>query len=266
MRRFKTKNYLFFGLIFALIIFARYLGWLNFIDNGARLVLTPISAAVNRWRISFADSYNYFSDKNRVINQYNQCVVENQNLATANVKLKNLEQENIELRKLLNFSHRRNFTMVTAAVTGKNTNSAEKMIIIDAGESTGIKIGQPVVAGDGILVGTIAKVEPSLSMVRLINDNQSKIAATILNKSDSLGVVEGGYGLSVRMNFIPRNEQITLGEKIITSGLEQNIPRGLLIGEVAVAENEAYQPFQQAVLTPATDLYRLVIVSVLVAN
>lgn len=266
MLRLKTKNYLFFGLIFALIVFARYLGWLNFIDNGARFLLIPISTKINQWRVSFADSYKYFSDRDKIINQSNQCATDNQNLATANVKLKSLEQENIELRKLLNFFHRRNFTMITADVVGKNTNSAEKMIIIDAGESAGIKIGQPVIAGDGILIGTIAKTEPAMSLVRLINDNQSKIAATILNKDGSLGVVEGGYGLSVRMNFIPRNESVLIGDQIITSGLEQNMPRGLLIGEVAVAENEAYQPFQQAVLTPATDLSRLITVGVLVSN
>ena len=266
MLRLKTKNYLFFGVIFALIIFARYLGWLNFIDNGARFLILPISARINRWRVSVADSYNYFSDRNKIIDQYNQCAADNQGMETANVKLKSLEQENAELRKLLNFFHRRNFTMVTVDVVGKSTNSAEKIIIIDAGEATGIKIGQPVIAGDGILVGTIAKVEKTTAMVRLINDNQSKIAATLLNKNGSLGVVEGGYGISVRMNFIPRNENVMIGEKIITSGLEQSIPRGLLIGEVAVAENEAYQPFQQAVLTPATDISRLIVVSVLIPN
>lgn len=266
MLRLKTKNYLFFGFIFALIIFARYLGWLNFIDNGARFLMVPISTKINQWRVSFADSYNYFSDRNKIIDQANRCAADNQSLATANVKLKSLEQENAELRKLLNFFQRRNFTMVTVDVVGKNTNSNEKMIIIDAGESAGIKIGQPVIAGDGILIGTIARTEPTMSLVRLINDNQSKIAATLLNKDGSLGVVEGGYGLSVRMNFIPRNETILIGEKIITSGLEQNMPRGLLIGEVAVVENEAYQPFQQAVLAPATDLSKLTTISVLISN
>lgn len=116
------------------------------------------------------------------------------------------------------------------------------------------------------MIGTIAKIEKNISLVRLINDNQSKIAATILNRDNSLGVVEGGYGLSIRMNFIPRNETVLIGDKIITSGLEQTIPKGLLIGEVAVAENEAYQPFQQAVLTSATDLSKLFIVSVLTSN
>jgi rod shape-determining protein MreC len=92
------------------------------------------------------------------------------------------------------------------------------------------------------------------------------IAATILNKDASLGVVEGGYGLSVRMNFIPRNEDVFVGDKIITSGLEESIPRGLLIGEVAVLENEAYQPFQQAVLATAIDPSKLTVVSVLISN
>ena len=91
-------------------------------------------------------------------------------------------------------------------ILGQNSDSAEKMVIIDVGNEAGIKLGQPVVAGDGILVGTIAKIEKDIAMVRLINDNQSKIAATILNRDGSLGIVEGSYGLSVRMNFIPRNE------------------------------------------------------------
>ena len=115
-------------------------------------------------------------------------------------------------------------------------------------------------------MGKITKVEKQLAVVRLISDNQIKVAATVLNNERSLGVVEGGYGLSVRMSFIPRNEVVQVGDQIITSGLELNIPRGLLIGSVAAVENEPYQPFQQAVLTPAADLAKLTLVSVLLTN
>ena len=155
---------------------------------------------------------------------------------------------------------------MAAEVVGKNTDSADKTIIINVGEEAGLKVDQPVVAGDGILVGKITKVEKQLAVVRLISDNQIKVAATVLNNERSLGVVEGGYGLSVRMSFIPRNEVVQVGDQIITSGLELNIPRGLLIGSVAAVENEPYQPFQQAVLTPAADLAKLTLVSVLLTN
>ena len=266
MLRFKAKNYFFLGFVFALLVFFHFLGWLNPVENGVRALLIPVATKINNWRIASQDSYNYFFNQKTLTDQYNSCLSKNQDLEVADAKLKTLEKENAEIRKQLNFFHRRNFTAVAADVVGQNSDSVEKMVIIDVGDAAGIKFGQPVISGDGILVGTIAKVEKNISMVRLINDNQSKIAATILNKDGSLGVAEGGYGLSVRMNFIPRNETVLIGDKIITSGLEETIPRGLLIGEVAVAENEAYQPFQQAVLTTAVDLSKLTIVSVLISN
>ncbi len=266
MLRFKAKNYFFLGFILAIIIFFHYLGWLNFLGNSARTVIVPISATINNWRVSFQGSYDYIFNHQAMVDDYDSCLTKNDNLELDNATLKDLEKENAEIRKQLNFFHRRNFTAVAADIVGQSTDNIEKMVIIDAGDAAGIKIGQPVIAGDGILIGTIAKVNKDTAMVRLINDNQSKIAATVLNRDASLGVVEGGYGLSVRMNFIPRNETILIGDKIITSGLEETIPRGLLIGEVAVAENEAYQPFQQAVLTTATDLSKLTVVSVLLSN
>lgn len=267
MLRFKTRNYLFLGFILILIISFHYLGWLNFIERSVRYLVIPISTKITNWRISSQDFYNsYFSNKENLVNSYNKCLAKNQSTEIIDVKIKDLEQENNELRKQLGFFHRRNFTHVTANVVGLNTDNVEKMIIINAGGKDGLQNNQPVIVGDGVIIGTIAKVEKDIAMVRLINDNQSKIAATLLNKDGSLGVVEGGYGLSIKMNFIPRNEVVLVGDKVITSGLEENVPRGLLIGEVSVAENEAYQPFQQAVLTPAVDLSKLFIVSVLVSN
>lgn len=266
MLRLKTKNYFFLGFIFALLIFFHYLGWLNGVERGALSLIIPISTKITHWRAASQDSYNYFFKQKVLADDYNKCLSRNQDSAVADARINDLEKENNEIRKQLNFFHRQNFTAIAADVVGQNSDSVERMVIINVGRSAGIKLGQPVIAGDGILIGTIAKVQEDIAMVRLINDNQSKIAATIQNKDGSLGVVEGGYGLSVRMNFIPRNETVLIGEKIITSGLEQTIPRGLLIGEVAVAENEAYQPFQQAVLTTAIDLSKLTIVSVLILN
>ncbi len=266
MLRFKAKNYFFLGFVLVVLIFFHYLGWVGVIERGVQAIIIPISAKVTHWRLFSQDSYNYYSEKDKTISDYNQCQQKNQNLEVANAKLTDLEEENLELKKQLNFIQSRNFSNVTAEVVGRNTDSVEKMIIIGAGETSGLKLDQPVIAGDGVLVGIVAKVEKNIAMVRLINDNQSKVAATILNKDGSLGVVEGGYGLSIRMNFIPRNETVLVGDKIITSGMEETIPRGLLIGEVAIAENEAYQPFQQAVLTASTDLSKLSIVSVLISK
>jgi cell shape-determining protein MreC len=65
------------------------------------------------------------------------------------------------------------------------------------------------------------------------------------------------------VKFIPRNEIIIVGEAVVTSGLDPNIPRGLMVGNVVAIENESYQPFQQAVVSPLLDLNKLTIVSIL---
>ena len=137
------------------------------------------------------------------------------------------------------------------------------MLIIKKGTLDNISIGDPVVVANGILIGQISKVEKDISYIRLTNDNESRIATMILNESESAGVVEGGYGISLRMKYIPRNEVVMINDDVVTSGVEENVPRGLLVGQVVAIENEAYKPFQQAILSPATDLSKINIVTVL---
>ncbi|MEK7213002.1 MAG: rod shape-determining protein MreC [Patescibacteria group bacterium] len=260
------KTYYYLGAVVLLLIFFNFFGWLNPVKNFLVYSLSPILAGTNKWGIKMGDSYRFFNSREEFFSAYTQCVGDLQGQELIKAQLKILAEENTELKKQLSFKQRAKAPQMAAEVVGKNTDSADKTIIINVGEEAGLKVDQPVVAGDGILVGKITKVEKQLAVVRLISDNQIKVAATVLNNERSLGVVEGGYGLSVRMSFIPRNEVVQVGDQIITSGLELNIPRGLLIGSVAAVENEPYQPFQQAVLTPAADLAKLTLVSVLLTN
>jgi cell shape-determining protein MreC len=54
-----------------------------------------------------------------------------------------------------------------------------------------------------------------------------------------------------------------VGDQIVTSGQDLEIPKGLLIGKVVSVENEAYQPFQQAILEPAVNLEKLIDVTII---
>ncbi len=261
----KRKIILFLGAIIMLIFF-HYLGWLGWLEKTTRNLFIPISKTTLEWRIVMSDKYNSFKKRQDLSNLYSQCLEKNKTVDEQKSKISVLLEENDKLKKIVNWQSKTKLSIVSAKVVGKGANELEKTIIIDIDEKQQIKIGQPVIVGEGILIGKIIKIENGASIVRLINDNKSKVVATILNKDKSLGVVEGGYGLSVRMNFIPRNETILIGDQVITSGLEENIPRGLVIGEVVVAENESYQPFQQAILTPATDLSKITVVSVILSS
>ncbi len=261
----RRKIYFIFIFILALIIVFNYLGWLNWLKYRSRLIFMPILTNANEMGVRLGDNYHFFINKEDFFSQFNKCLADAQQKETALAQNQLLVEENAELKKQLGFVRRTSFTTMTASVVGRNVDSIEKTIIINTGEMEKIKVGHPVVAGNGALIGRVTKVEREISVVRLINDNQSKILATVLNKERSLGVVEAGYGSSVRMNFIPRNEVVLIGEQIITSGQDLQVPKGLLIGKVISIENEAYQPFQQAVLETTVNLEKIIAATVILS-
>ncbi len=213
--------------------------------------------------IATQDAWSALTNRAGTMAALEKCQTEQARITIDAAKLDLLEQENSTLKQQLRFEDQLAKQVVTARVIGNALNLAPGTIMINRGGESGITVDQPVITGDGILVGKISRVEPRLSFVRLVSDNMSKVAVTVTNREKSIGVVEGGYGLSLRLNFVPRNEVISPGDKVVTSGLEPMIPRGLPVGTVAAVENEAYRPFQQAVLTPILPLSKLFIVGVI---
>ncbi len=243
------KTYTATVAIFFLIIFAHYLGFLKIPENKLRDLVEGSLKKIH--------SQNIQPDNSADLN--NQIEI-------LSAKNKIIQQENDDLHNQLNFKTKNNYTILTTSVVAKNLDTTQRVIVLDRGADDGVKIDQPVIYGDGNLIGKIIEVENNLSFARILSDNQSKVAATVLNNDHSLGVVEGGFGLSIKMSFIPRNENILVGDQIITSGSEINYPRGLIIGKVAAIENEAYQPFQEAIITPSVDYEKINIVGVIINN
>ena len=136
--------------------------------------------------------------------------------------------------------------------------------IIDKGRHDGITISAPVISDDGILIGKISSVQEGTSNVTLINDSKSKITAIIAAASPTTGVVNGQFGLGIMIDLIPMSEKIAVGDIVETSGLEDSIPAGLLIGTLSRLNTKPTDLFQTASVDPAIDYTRIRIVSVLV--
>ena len=181
-------------------------------------------------------------------------------------KLIQLQEENILLREQLHFSTGTNKEGIGAEAIGRGIDPIATTIVINRGSRDGIQVGRAVVVGNGIFIGKIVSVHEKSAIVQLINDTQSRIAATILNHDHSLGIVEGGFGISVRLKFIPQNEEVKVGDIVVSSGLQENIPRGLVIGTVEAVEKKPQEPFQQAILRPLRNLNDITAVMVLLSR
>ena len=144
------------------------------------------------------------------------------------------------------------------------TSSRGESIIIDKGSRDGVSPGLAIVNGQGIIIGKVAEVKENISQVNLTNNSKCKLAATILNQEKTSGIAEGELGLTIKMKFIPQESEVAVGDIIVTSGLEQAIPRGLVIGKVTQVEKENNDIWQLATIESLVNTQDLVIVSVLI--
>lgn len=262
----KLKTFVNISIVVVLVITIHFFGWLNPIEDFIRDIINPGSQKLYEFSLKINENEEHFSSVKELEDAY-KVLKETENKNTIdNIELGSLKKENKELRELLGFLQKTNYTYLGADVIGKNIDPIGNNIIINRGEVDGIKKDLAVITGPGFLVGKIKKVEKNSSIVQLINDNNSKIASTIINVDGSLGLIEGGYGISVHMNYIPQNEEVNPGDEVITSGLEENVPHGLLIGTIAGVEREPYQPFQRAIITPKVNLEKIENVSILLVS
>jgi rod shape-determining protein MreC len=165
------------------------------------------------------------------------------------------------LQNLLAFKEQFVSKTVAAQVIGSSGTDSSRVIYIDKGENAGIARDMAVITADGI-VGKILLVYPSVSQVLLINDQSSGVGA-ILEKSRLQGVLRGAATGEVDLEHIMKDEDVSPGERVLTSGGDQIFPKGLPVGIVARVD-KGKDIFLNVKIKPAASLSKLEEVLVLV--
>ncbi len=163
--------------------------------------------------------------------------------------------ENQRLESLLDMKESIKPPTLGASVVGEDVSSWFRTLVIDRGTSSGLKAGMAVVAADGV-VGQVVKVSASTSRVLLLTDHASGIAATI-QRSRARGVVKGkGEGLC-SLEFTTREEDVKVGDLVVTSGIGGVYLKGLPIGEVTMVKRGQYGIFQTVTIRPSVNIAHL---------
>ena len=141
-----------------------------------------------------------------------------------------LEDENRQLKKLLNVVDEPEAEEITARVVADTGGAFAQSIIITGGNTDGIQKGQAVVNEIG-LVGRITQVGDSSSRVLLINDINSRIPVRV-GEAGYNAILAGSNSLRPRIIYLGLKRSVGLGDKVITSGDAGAFPPGLPIGKV----------------------------------
>ncbi len=169
-------------------------------------------------------------------------------------KLKYLENENELLRRELGFVQKNNYDFISAEIIAKtDVPTGASIYFLNKGMVDGIKEGMPVVVADGILIGKIIKVEKYTSQWLPLNNNNSLVAAVIFGKEPASGLVRGDHNLSLIMEYVRRDNDIQEGDLVVTSGREEYIPAGLVIGQVVKIDKRDDKFFQTIQISSPID-------------
>lgn len=192
---------------------------------------------------------------------------ENQRLKLRLAQLETQAAEASRLASLLTFRDTYpDHPMVFARVIGAASDSGMRVIFINRGESDGIAKDMPVITPDGI-VGKVLQVFSGTAQVLLMTDKESGVGA-MLENSRTQGVVRGSGEPTVSLDYIVNEQEVAVGERVLTSGQDRIFPKGLPVGTVLSAEprRELRNPFQRIVVRPSARLDRLEEVIVLLTR
>ncbi len=179
------------------------------------------------------------------------------------VRLRALEDENASLRKLAGFLGRSGYDHVAANIIARTMEGRRALFLIDRGARDGLETGMAVVVEDGVFVGKITSLREHVSVVTLVSDTESRIAASVSGRTGLAGLIQGEGNGVARLTLVPQSVRLTPNDMIVTAGTEEKIPPHLAIGLVNHIEGPPTDPFQTASLEPLAPAATLRIVAVL---
>ena len=121
--------------------------------------------------------------------------------------------------------------MLAARVIGASADSVSRTIYINRGEKDGVRKNMGVITPEGV-VGKVLEAFPSNAQVLLLNDKESGVGA-LLATTRTQGTVDGTGEPLLVMKYVRADEQVSAGERVLTSGLDRIFPKDLPVGTVS---------------------------------
>lgn len=265
------KSKFFSGKVFKVFLVLAVFGLLIFFNpskffNPVRSVLSGIAAPFQKLAYLFsfktAQVGDFFSSIHRFKQDNENLIEENRRLLAENAMLKDEKRENFILREQLKLLPRDKFDLETAHVISQDPYGLGNWIEINKGANYGIRQGMPVIISGGLLAGKIGEVYSTTAKIILMT-NPNSIINGIVADTEVKGIVRGEYGLGIVFDMVLQTDVIKEGDEIITSGLGENMPRGLFIGNVREVKPSSDRLFQQALISSPIKFSGLQTVSVI---
>ncbi|MBI1787194.1 MAG: rod shape-determining protein MreC [Acidobacteria bacterium] len=209
--------------------------------------VTPLARTLEAVRSKVADFMGSYISMRDIRAEHRQLQSEVGRLKMENQHLKTELATADRAGALAVFQSRSQSRTVAARVIGTGAGTGSSVRFVDRGFEAGVQKGMAVVTPDGI-VGKVTAVFPLASQILLISDGNFG-AGVISQKGRVRGTLRGiGYG-ACRVDNVPNEAKVEIGELFYTTGDDRVFPKGMPVGPVKGARPGP--TFQDVIIDPA---------------
>ena len=263
--RYRKSNSFFYlcivtAIILSFICFVSYKSPVgNIVSNTVSFITTPVQK-VGKYTFDLVSGVaDYFSSVKKLSE-------ENRYLKSEIDKLSSLEAQNEILRKqnesLYSFLElkklRSDFSLCDAKIIARTSSNYVSEFIIDKGSFHGIKENMPVIDDVGRIIGIVFSTDIQRSRCRYITSYDVNIGVYD-EKTGNTGLLSGDFGTSSRSKCLIKGlmseTDIGTGDRILTSGLGDIYPEGLIVGTVVELIPDAGSHTLTAVVSPDENIF-----------
>lgn len=213
---------------------------------------------------SITDTAHQFMALMELKKSYGKLQQENQTLKATLVIQKDIENENLRLKKMLNYKEDNpHFQFIVGKITAKDLFTDHYSLFINKGAADGVEKLAGVISSEGV-IGYIIEVEENTSRLLLINDRLSSIDA-IIQRTRARGIVSGYSNKECQLKYIDRPQEITDGDPVVTATDQTIFPPGYPVGTIQHIKINPTGVGHLALLKPAVDFRKLEEVMILKA-
>lgn len=209
---------------------------LETLRTGMTDAATPVLSVITAPFAKAADSLEGVQSLRNLKSENIRLTEENARLQEWYEQALKLQAENKSLRELLNVKADPDMSFITTRVVSDPGGSFVKSVLLPVGQNDNVAKGSAVMSGHG-LIGRVMEAGRHSSRVLLITDLNSRIPVTVQNTRTR--AILGGMNKSLlKLERLPIDSGLTLGQRIVTSGDGGYLPPDIPIGTIVAISKD----------------------------
>jgi len=246
----------FFTLLSLLLLFidARY-RYLESTRGALSVLVSPIQRLATLPGILWQETSDFLATQHRLVQDNLALHLQHERDAAQLLQLQSLQQENRQLRNLLELPQRTELTAQAAELVYAERDVFKRKALVNKGMNAGVQVGQIVMDDVGI-IGQVTRVYPWLAEVTLITEKDHAVPVLVLRNGLRSVVFGAGDTSQLALRYMPISSDVQEGDVLVTSGIDGLYPPGLPVARVVKIERDPAYPFARIACLPIAGVDR----------